>query len=292
MTVQYELYNNTTDQWCLKMQASQPLENLTNLGLTRYEAAVYLALLERQDFTPAQLAVAAQVPRQRIYDVLSSLCDRGLSLEHRSGKQRLFRAVNPANALPGLLQAKQRQYEADLARQQEQTETMVAALAPLYAAGHSNQDPLAYIEVLSDPSRIVDRGTQLAQAAQHSICVFFTSPSLLSHEAGLKLVQNPLDRGISYRTIYEHNAWQDPSSREFIHQCQTWGQQVRFVPEVPFKMQLFDERVTLLSLQDPLAGSPSFTALNITHPGLAKMLKIAFETLWSQGTSEPQEHID
>ena len=291
MTVQHELYNNTTDQWCLKMQPSQSLENLANLGLTRYEAAVYLTLLERQDFTPAQLAAAAQVPRQRIYDVLSSLCDRGLSLEHRSGKQRLFRAVDPADALPGLLQAKQRQYEAELARQQQQTDTMVAALAPLYATGHSNQDPLAYIEVLSDPSSIVDRGTQLAQTAQHSICVFFTAPSLLSHEAGLKLVQNPLDRGISYRTIYERNVWQDPSSREFINQCQAWGQQVRFVPEVPFKMQLFDERVTLLSLQDPLAGSPSFTALNITHPGLAQMLKIAFETLWSQGTVEPLENL-
>ena len=274
------------------MQDSQQLENLTNLGLTRYEAAVYLALLERQDFTPSQLATSAQVPRQRIYDVLASLGDRGLSIERYSGKQRLFGAADPANALPGLLQAKQRQYEAELARQQQQTEKMVAALAPLYAAGHCNQDPLAYIEVLSEPSRIVDRGTHLAQSAQQSICVFFTYPSLLSHEAGLKLVQNPLNRGISYRTIYEHNVWQDPSSREFIHQCQKWGQQVRFVPETPFKMQLFDERVTLLSLQDPLESIPRFTALNITHPGLAKMLKIAFETLWRQGTPEPLESMD
>ena len=274
------------------MQDPQKLENLTNLGLTRYQAAVYLALLERQDFTPSQLATRARVPRQRIYDVLASLCDRGLCIERHSGRQRLFRAVDPASALATLVQAKQRQYEAELARQQQQTEEMVASLAPLYAAGHSTQDPLAYIEVLSEPNRIVDRGTHLAQSAQQSICVFFTYPSLLSHEAGLRLVQNPLNRGISYRTIYEYNVWQDPSSREFIRQCQDWGQQVRFVPELPFKMQLFDERVTLLSLQDPLAGTPSFTAVSITHPGLAKMLQIAFETLWQQGTPEPRESKD
>lgn len=271
------------------MQPSQQLENLANLGLTRYEAAVYLALLERQDFTPSQLANHAQVPRQRIYDVLASLCDRGLAIERRSGKQRLFQAVDPAMALPGLLEAKQRQYDAELALQRRHTETMMAALEPLYAAGHQNQDPLAYIEVLSDPNRIGERGIHLAHSAQKDICVFFTYPSLLSYEAGLTLVKDPLNRGVSYRTIYEHNIWQDPNSREFIQQCQAWGQQVRFVQEVPFKMQLFDERAMLLSLQDLLASTPSFTALSITHPGLAKTLKIAFETFWSQGTAEPQE---
>ncbi|MEM9450227.1 MAG: helix-turn-helix domain-containing protein [Cyanobacteria bacterium P01_E01_bin.6] len=266
------------------MQEAQQVENLMNLGLTRYEAAVYLVLLERQDFTPSQLATSAQVPRQRIYDVLASLGDRGLSIERHSGKQRLFQAVDPAQALPGLLQAKQRQYEADLARQQQHTEAMVAALAPLYATGHQNQDPLAFIDVLSNPNRIVDRGTQLAQSAQHSICVFFTHPSLLSYEAGLLLVQGPRSRGIRYRTIYEHAVWQDPSSREFIRQCQELGQEVRFVSQVPFKMQLFDNHVTLLSLQDPSASAPSFTALCMTHSGLAQMLMISFETLWQQGT--------
>ena len=271
------------------MQDSQPLDNLISLGLTRYEAAVYFALLERQDFTPTQLASCAQVPRQRIYDVLASLGDRGLTIERHSGKQRLFQAVAPVDALPELLAAKQRQYDAELDKQRQQTEKMVAALTPIYTTGHRNQDPLAYIEVLSDPNRINERGKQLAQTAQQSISVFFTYPSLLSHESGLQLVGDPLKRGLLYRTIYEHQIWQDPNSRDFIRQCQHWGQQVRFVPEVPFKMQLFDERVTLLSLQDPQNSTPSFTALSITHLGLAAMLNIAFETLWQQGLPEPQE---
>ncbi|MBD2102476.1 TrmB family transcriptional regulator [Leptolyngbya sp. FACHB-261] len=274
------------------MSEPQQLENLMNLGLNRYEASVYLALLERQDFTPSQVATRAQVPRQRIYDVLGSLCEYGLCVERHSGRQRLFQAVDPAKALPTLLQAKQRQYEAELARQKQQTEGLVASLSPLYAAGHGTEDPLAYIEVLSEPHRIVERGAALAQTAQQSICVFFSHPSLLSHEEGLQLVQDPLSRGISYRTIYEYNIWQDPSGREFVRQCQSWGQQARFVSEVPFKMQLFDKRVTLLSLQDPLLGTPSFTALGITHLGLAKMLQIAFEALWQQGTLDPQENLD
>ncbi len=271
------------------MPDPQKLENLTNLGLNRYESAAYLSLLEGQDFTPSQVATRAQVPRQRIYDVLASLCDRGLCVERRSGKQRLFQAVDPRSALPSLVQEKQRQYEAEIARQNQQTQELVAALAPLYLAGHKTQDPLAYIEVLSEPNRIVERGSNLAQSVQKSIAVFFTYPSLLGYEEGLKLVKNPLSRGITYRTIYEYSIWQDPSSREFIRQCQEWGQEIRFVPEVPFKMQLFDERVILLSLQDPLVNTPSFTALSINHSGLAKMLQISFETLWGEGTIDPEE---
>ncbi|MBE9070257.1 transcriptional regulator [Leptolyngbya cf. ectocarpi LEGE 11479] len=274
---------------------SQPdgtaLTRLTALGLTRYEAAVYLALLERQDFTPPQLATCAQVPRQRIYDVLASLCDRGLALERRSGKQRLFQAVAPKAGLTGLLQTKQQQYEREIEQQRQQTEQIVAALGPLYEAGHRNQDPLAYVEVLSDPARIAERGELLARGAQESICAFFTSPSLLSYEVGLKLVRPALERGLSYRTIYERNAWQDPSSQEFIRQCQTWGQEIRFVDAVPFKLQLFDGRSVLLSLQDPLVSTPSFTALSITHPGLAMTLKIAFESLWLKGTTEAPSSI-
>ncbi|PZD71790.1 hypothetical protein C1752_04489 [Acaryochloris thomasi RCC1774] len=269
-----------------KMSNPQLQEQLSSLGLTRYEAAVYLALLERQDFTPTQVATRAQVPRQRIYDVLASLCDRGLCVERHSGRQRLFQAIDPTQALPTLLQVKQRQYEAELSRQRQETEAMVAALGPLYAAGHQTQDPLAYIEVLSEPNRICDRGAQMARSAQDSISVFFSYPSVLSHEEGLKLVKEPLARGLNYRTIYETHSWQDPSNREFIQQCQEWGQQIRFVTEVPFKMQLFDQQATLLSLQDPLAGTPSFTALSIAHPGLAKMLQISFETLWEQGVPE------
>jgi HTH-type transcriptional regulator, sugar sensing transcriptional regulator len=59
----------------------EQIEQLSGLGLTRYEAAAYAALLGRQGFTPAQVAARAGVPRQRIYDVLASLGARGLCIE-------------------------------------------------------------------------------------------------------------------------------------------------------------------------------------------------------------------
>ena len=52
---------------------------LTRLGLTTYEAKAYLALVRRDSSTAAQVARLAGVPRQRIYDVLATLVEKGLA---------------------------------------------------------------------------------------------------------------------------------------------------------------------------------------------------------------------
>src|SRR5262249_24498449 len=55
-------------------------EQLTQLGLTTYEAKAYLALLRRDSFAAADAARVAGVPRQRIYDVLATLVEKGLAV--------------------------------------------------------------------------------------------------------------------------------------------------------------------------------------------------------------------
>jgi HTH-type transcriptional regulator, sugar sensing transcriptional regulator len=55
------------------------VSTLSDLGLTNYEAKVYLALTRRGSSTAAETARVAGIPRQRIYDVLSSLVTRGLA---------------------------------------------------------------------------------------------------------------------------------------------------------------------------------------------------------------------
>jgi hypothetical protein len=39
------------------------------------------------------------------------------------------------------------------------------------------------------------------------------------------------------------------------------GLSIRLSPEVPLKIQSFDDEVVLVSMQDPTAGEPSFTAV-------------------------------
>ena len=69
-------------------------DRLAELGLTTYEAKVYLALVRREVSSAADVARLAGIPRQRIYDVLASLVQRGLASE-RPGKPTRYAAVSP-----------------------------------------------------------------------------------------------------------------------------------------------------------------------------------------------------
>jgi hypothetical protein len=77
-------------------------DDLVGLGLTQYEAKAYVALVRRDSSTAAQVSRLAGVPRQRIYDVLSSLAEKGLAASRPGddqARQRCrHRARTPAEA--------------------------------------------------------------------------------------------------------------------------------------------------------------------------------------------------
>ena len=68
-------------------------QELTGLGLTSYEAAASLALLERAELTSADVAARAAIPRQRVYDVLGSLTAKGLCLARDGAPGVLSRSI-------------------------------------------------------------------------------------------------------------------------------------------------------------------------------------------------------
>jgi len=103
---------------------------LTRLGLTSYEAKAYLALLRRDSSTAAQAARLANVPRQRIYDVLASLVDKGLA-STRPGQVVKYAAVAPELALERLV-SDERERLADLERE---TAELIEELRPAFHEG-------------------------------------------------------------------------------------------------------------------------------------------------------------
>lgn len=265
------------------MGSETQIEQLAALGLTRYEAATYVALLERRGHSAAQVAAHAGVPRQRIYDVLASLAARGLCVERHGSGQRQFVAVDPAAALPALLDERRQQFEAEQAHLHTQSAALVGALAPAFSAGSVLADPLDYVDVILERRRVAERAVQLAQAAEREICVLFKAPLVGGRDENMAEVRVPRERGVRYRTLYERALLDDPEVAAWVGQFRRWGQEARAVDNLPIKCNLYDGRAALLSLQDPVTGTPSFTALCVTHPGLAQTLALAFEGLWSRG---------
>ncbi len=91
---------------------SDAVSNLRALGLNEYEAKAYYALAASATCTAGELANRAQLPRPRVYDVLTSLQDQGFVVL-RPGRPVKYSALPLHEALDTL----KKQKRADLEKQ-------------------------------------------------------------------------------------------------------------------------------------------------------------------------------
>src|SRR5436309_5987962 len=77
-------------------------QRLQAMGLNAYEARSYLVLVGHPRFKALELAARAHVPRQKIYEVLDSLVEKGFAQVVQE-KTKLFSAVEPNMAIPSYL---------------------------------------------------------------------------------------------------------------------------------------------------------------------------------------------
>jgi sugar-specific transcriptional regulator TrmB len=250
---------------------------LLNLGLTGYEATAYVALTRRGRATGAEVARLAGLPRQRIYDVLDALVGRGLATVE-PGRPAYYTAVAPDQAIPALLAA----HREALDQLEQDAAAAITTLTPAYRDGRRENDPLSYIEVLREPAAVAARFAELEATVEHEILVFTKPPYAIepgANVAGLQL----LARGVEARSVYERTIYDDEKQVEAVSSFIAAGEKARVVDELPLKLALFDERIALFTLENPVAGEPEFTIMIIEHPALARLLKHAFDRIWERG---------
>jgi HTH-type transcriptional regulator, sugar sensing transcriptional regulator len=252
------------------------VRQLGQLGLTSYEAKAYVALLRRDSSTASEVARVAGLPRQRIYDVLGSLVERGLA-SARPGNVVKYVANAPELALERLVQ-RQREQLAELERH---TADVIDRLTPQFDAGRAHTDPLEYIEVLRDREAINTRFGELQASIKQEILVFTKPPYATPPQEnveGLDVV-----RSHRARAVYEFTAFDDPAFTEGVRRFVEAGEDARFVAELPLKLVVIDETIVMFGMDDPVAGGGGSTIVVVEHPQLASVLKIAFQAVFETG---------
>jgi len=263
------------------VDTSDLVTQLTRLGLTSYEAKAYLTLIRRDSFTAAQVARQSGLPRQRIYDVLGSLVQKGLAAA-RPGNVVKYAATPPELAIELLLGSHRDQ----LARMEHDAQLMVTDLKPAFEAGQEHTDPLEYIEVLRDKRAINERFAELQAAVKREILVFTKPPYATPPQEnveGLEVIQTH-----EARSIYEFSVFDDAAVAHGVQRFVEAGEQARFVPSLPLKLVIIDETIVMFGMEDPVAGSSELTIVVVEHQSLAKVLKTAFDAIWDSGLSFDQ----
>lgn len=134
------------------------LDQLAALGLTEYEAKVYLALLSENPATGYQLSKSSGVPRSMVYEALGRLEVRGAALKSDEEKATLYRPVSPALLLD--------RYEREA---RERAAALREELLPLY-----HQEKSGRLWNFSGRREALAYAGELVEGAQHELMLVLT----------------------------------------------------------------------------------------------------------------------
>jgi HTH-type transcriptional regulator, sugar sensing transcriptional regulator len=261
-------------------------KGLQQLGLNAYEARSYLVLLGHSRFKALELAPRARVPRQKIYEVLDSLVEKGFARVVQD-RTKLFSAVEPNLAIPAYLARKRELMEHELTGQARSASNLLEDLSGLYTEGKGGRGTLDFLRIVAEPTQTAGEYRRMLGEVKAEY-LEFSRPPYAVDPLDEKLVKQARARGVACRLLIESGTL-DSHQRQRLIEYAAAGVEIREAPSLPLKLACFDGRNGLIALLDPVISKPTWTSLVFDHPGLGEAMKHLFEDRWQRAT-EFAEH--
>lgn len=251
-------------------------KRIMDLGLTEYQARVYLALLELGSSKAAALASVANVPRTRVYATMNQLHEKGLveivpetPLRYRPVPIRLYLEKN-ARALR---------------EDARQLEEQVADLQREFAVkGEMALEERGRFEAIYGRRNAHERLLRMYDGARQRILGIGTanSPSRIVKSA-IYTLEEKAKEGVSIRYAFPVTA----QNREQVDEIGRFARVKAINVHLPIYFYVFDQREILLT--HPLPDDDNFyrgddVAIWTNNPGIARALETIAEKIWNSGT--------
>src|SRR5215813_4163231 len=254
---------------------------LQPLGLNASESRSYLVLLGHPKFKALELAARAHVPRQKIYEVLDSLVEKGFAQVVQE-KTKLFSAVEPSLAIPSYLSRKRQILEQELADNGRAGDGLIDDLKSLYSEGQGGRGTLDFLRIVTEPAQTAAEYRRMLSEVKTEY-LEFSRPPYAVDPLDEKLVNQAGANGVACRLLLEASSL-DEAHRQRLADYVTAGVQVRVADSLPMKLAVFDGQHGMIALLDPVITRPSWTAVVFHHEGMGEAMKALFEERWQRGT--------
>lgn len=256
---------------------------LQQVGLNAYESRSYVVLMGHSRFKALELAARALVPRQKIYEVLDSLVEKGFAQVVQE-KTKLFSAIDPSLAIPGYLARRSKALQNELT---EQARLATGLIEDLRAAFHEGQDghgTLDFLNLVNDPTQTAIHYRRMLTTVAHTFMEFSRAPFAVD-PLDEQLVKDASDRGVQTRILIEAGAL-DSAHQSRLGEYREHNVEIRFaVDRLPLKLALFDSKCGLVALLDPVLTRPSWTSVVFEHDGFAEAMAGLFESYWCRAAT-------
>ncbi len=255
---------------------------LQQIGLNAYEARTYMVLVGHPRFKALELAARSDVPRQKIYEVLDSLAEKGFARVVQE-KTKLFSAIEPGLAIPHYINRRQEALEAELRQQNRSAEDLVEDLSRAYSQGQEGRGTLDFLRIVAEPGHTAAHYRRMISSAQTEYFEFSRPPYAVD-PAEDQLVQDACARGVTCRLLFEAAGQVDPVHEQRLTVYQDAGVEIRHLDRLPMKLAVFDGTRGMVALLDPLVTKPTWTAVIFDHPGMGEAMRGLFEEYWRRAT--------
>jgi sugar-specific transcriptional regulator TrmB len=255
---------------------------LQQLGLNAYEARSYLVLVGHPRFKALELAARAHVPRQKIYEVLDSLVEKGFAQVVQE-KTKLFSAVEPSLAIPTYLSRRGQALQQELTEQGRLGGGLIDDLTSAYSEGQGGRGTLDYLRIVSEPGQIAVQYQRML--ADVRVEYFeFSRPPYAVDPLDEQLVRQARERGVACRILLEAGTV-DAMHGKRLEEYEAAGVEVRQIASLPMKLAVFDSRLGMIALLDPVITKPAWTAVIFEHDGLGEAMVGLFDNYWRRAGS-------
>jgi sugar-specific transcriptional regulator TrmB len=258
------------------------IDGLKSIGITGREAEVYLALLHKKELTAPEIAKISTVSLNKIYEVLQNLVKKNMCNEYFKDGLKVFSSIEPKIALENILST----FEYELSKKRLLVKEFEDRLMSLYKNHGNNEEPLDYIEVISDLGQLKERFLNLELNAKKEILVFEKPPYAQAFEENFE-TQSEMPKTMSIKGLYEYKEIKTQAENDrFVKMVKTFmniGEEARLIKELPMKLAIFDETVSMISLADKISLKSKLTSLIINHAVFSKAIRLIFDTYWNMG---------
>jgi hypothetical protein len=97
-----------------------------------------------------------------------------------------------------------------------------------------------------------------------------------------------IESNVIIRNMFEYKDLSPEEMKNLIEMIEVYqkiGEEVRIIEELPMKLIIIDDTITMLALNDRISLKPAITTIVINHPSFAKAQKEVFESYWQKGLS-------
>lgn len=250
---------------------------LQDIGLNAYESRAYLVLIGHSHFKALEVAGRAGIPRQKIYEVLDSLVEKGF-VRVVQGKAKQFSAVEPELALAAYLQRKKESFEREWQDRQRLAGMLGGDLSKVFADGNQGSGPLDYLRIVADTAHIAEEYRRMLLQCEAEYLEFARPP--YGVDPGREpIVEQLSEKGLSCRLLFAAGS----ADHDKLSALSAKGARIRTIDELPMKLALFDSKRGMISLADPVVSNPQITALVFEHESLASAMASLFKDFWGRG---------